>query len=147
MTNSQAFKLAHAMTKQVIQTGDNYAATFGLCLKQVKANAKVKMTSLQVVLVVLFAIISVITKEVKQVSLPTKKGQIAYANKEGDKVAFEVTTICDGGFVAKELYNRTITIFKLVNGLLVSSNGYVYDEKATQAWLAMYNAEQTRLVA
>ena len=38
MTNSQLFKLAHAMTKQVIQTGDNYQMTFGLCLKAIKAD-------------------------------------------------------------------------------------------------------------
>ena len=40
MTNSQLFKQAHAMTKQVIQTGDNYQATFSLCLKAVKADIK-----------------------------------------------------------------------------------------------------------
>ena len=36
MTNSQLFKLAHAMTKQFIKTGDNYQATFGLCIKVIK---------------------------------------------------------------------------------------------------------------
>ena len=146
MTNSQTFKLAHTMTKQVIQTGDNYQVTFGLCLKQVKAN-NTKMTSLQVILITLFALVSVITKEVKQVTLPTQKGTIIYANKQGDKVAFEVTTISTNGFVAKELYNRQITIFKLVNNKLVSSNGFEYDEKASQEWLAMYNTEQARLAA
>ena len=39
MTNSQLFKQAHAMTKQVIKTGDNYQVTFGLCLKAIKAEA------------------------------------------------------------------------------------------------------------
>lgn len=33
MDNSQAFKKAHQMTKQVIKAGDNYQATFGACLK------------------------------------------------------------------------------------------------------------------
>ena len=33
MTNSKLFKQAHAMTKQVIQKGDCYRATFGACLK------------------------------------------------------------------------------------------------------------------
>lgn len=146
MTNSQAFKLAHTMTKQVIQTGDNYQVTFGLCLKQVKAN-NVKMTTLQVVLVILFALVTVITKEVKQVSLPTQKGSIVYANKQGDKLAFEVTTISTNGFVAKELYNRQITIFKLVDNKLVSSNGFEYDEQASKAWLTMFNAEQARIAA
>lgn len=40
MTNSQLFKQAHAMTKQVIKTGDNYQTTFGLCLKAIKADIK-----------------------------------------------------------------------------------------------------------
>lgn len=40
MNNSQLFKQAHAMTKQVIQTGDNYQTTFGLCLKAIKADIK-----------------------------------------------------------------------------------------------------------
>lgn len=40
MNNSQLFKQAHAMTKQVIQTGDNYNTTFGLCLKAIKAGIK-----------------------------------------------------------------------------------------------------------
>lgn len=34
-----AFTQAHALTKQVIQAGDNYAATFALCLKQVHKEA------------------------------------------------------------------------------------------------------------
>ena len=33
MTNSVLFKQAHAMTKQVNQTGDCYRVTFGACLK------------------------------------------------------------------------------------------------------------------
>lgn len=37
MANSQLFKDAHAMTKQVIQTGDCYRITFGACLKLLKA--------------------------------------------------------------------------------------------------------------
>lgn len=36
--NSQLFKLAHAMTKQVIQTGDSYQATFSQSLKMIKNN-------------------------------------------------------------------------------------------------------------
>lgn len=40
MTNSQLFIQAHAMTKQVIQTGDNYQTTFGLCLKVIKDDIK-----------------------------------------------------------------------------------------------------------
>ena len=38
MNNSNMFKLAHKMTKQVIKSGDNYQATFGACLKLIKAD-------------------------------------------------------------------------------------------------------------
>lgn len=34
MKTSILFKQAHALTKQVIQTGDNYRVTFGACLKE-----------------------------------------------------------------------------------------------------------------
>ena len=47
MKNSQLFKLAHAMTKQVIQTGDNYQITFGLCLKAIKADQLKNAENLQ----------------------------------------------------------------------------------------------------
>lgn len=47
MTNSQAFKLAHTMTKQVIQTGDNYQTTFGACLKLIKADQLVNAANLK----------------------------------------------------------------------------------------------------
>ena len=40
MTNSQLFKQAHAMTKQVVKAGDNYQVTFGQCVKAIKAEAK-----------------------------------------------------------------------------------------------------------
>ena len=35
-----AFTQAHAMTKEIIQAGDNYAATFALCLKHINQKAK-----------------------------------------------------------------------------------------------------------
>lgn len=40
MTKSEIFKQAHALTKSVIQAGDNYHATFALCLKAVIADSK-----------------------------------------------------------------------------------------------------------
>jgi len=33
-----AFTQAHTMTKEIIQAGDNYAATFALCLKHIKGS-------------------------------------------------------------------------------------------------------------
>ena len=46
LTLSQLFKLAHKMTKQIIQKGDSYQATFGLCLKLIKAHFNKNVTSL-----------------------------------------------------------------------------------------------------
>lgn len=146
MTNSQLFKLAHAMTKQVIQTGDNYQVTFGQCLKVIKAEAKQTGFTATIVIIA-FAIIATMIKPVQTTELPTKKGYIVYANKDGQKVAFEVTTVSSNGFVAKELYNRKITIFKMVNNELVSSDGYVYDTQASEEWAVMYDKEQKRLAA
>ncbi|MBG23711.1 MAG: hypothetical protein CMF22_10345 [Idiomarinaceae bacterium] len=36
MTNSELFRKAHAMTRATIQDGDDYAATFAVCLKLAK---------------------------------------------------------------------------------------------------------------
>ena len=86
-------------------------------------------------------------KPVQNIKLPTKKGYVIYANKDGQKVAFEVTTVSNNGFVARELYNRKIVIFKMVNNELVSSDGYVYDMQASEDWSVMYDKEQKRLAA
>ena len=40
MTKSELFKAAHKLAKSVIQVGDNYSATFALCLKAVFAQSK-----------------------------------------------------------------------------------------------------------
>lgn len=37
MTKSELFKAAHKLAKSVIQAGDNYSATFSICLKAVYA--------------------------------------------------------------------------------------------------------------
>ena len=146
MTNSQLFKQAHAMTKQVIKTGDNYQVTFGLCLKVIKADTK-QVSFTATIVIIAFAIIATMIKPVQTIKLPTKKGYVIYANKDGQKVACEVTTVSSNGFVAKELYNRKITIFKMVNNELVSSDGYVYDAQASEDWAVMYDNEQKRFVA
>ena len=70
MTNSQLFKQAHAMTKQVIQTGDNYQATFGLCLKVIKAEAKqavVNNVNFLVVAVIVMTLVNNFPKVVSEV--------------------------------------------------------------------------------
>lgn len=46
LSNKQLFKLAHVMTKQVIQAGDNYQTTFGACLKLIKADYAKNVTSI-----------------------------------------------------------------------------------------------------
>jgi hypothetical protein len=40
MNTSAIFKAAHALTKATIQTSDNYAATFAICLKVIYAESK-----------------------------------------------------------------------------------------------------------
>ena len=40
MTKSQLFTKAHALTRQTVQTGDSYAATFAICLRIVYAENK-----------------------------------------------------------------------------------------------------------
>ena len=40
MTKSQLFTKAHALTRQTVQAGDSYHATFALCLKAVYAEQK-----------------------------------------------------------------------------------------------------------
>lgn len=52
------FTKAHKMTKEIIQAGDNYAATFALCLKhihQTEANKMVEMTDMQKLMAVYIA--------------------------------------------------------------------------------------------
>ena len=39
MTKSELFKKAHALTKATVKAGDNYLATFALCLKAIYAEA------------------------------------------------------------------------------------------------------------
>lgn len=59
MTNSQLFKAAHAMAKQVHVKGESYQVTFGACLKAIKAEL-VQAEAVKAVAVVNFAIIAVI---------------------------------------------------------------------------------------
>lgn len=43
MTNSKLFKKAHEMTKEILKSGDNYQATFGLVLSFLYAKGEVEM--------------------------------------------------------------------------------------------------------
>ncbi|MAX51220.1 MAG: hypothetical protein CMH22_05080 [Methylophaga sp.] len=63
MTNSQLFKKAHEMTRATVRDGDNYQATFGACLKIIKAQSERKVDFLEVVGSALnsFAIMLVVT--------------------------------------------------------------------------------------
>ena len=47
MNKSTLFKQAHAIVKKCIQVGDNYAATFTLCLKQAYKNRKISISDLR----------------------------------------------------------------------------------------------------
>ena len=145
ISNATLFKQAHAMTRATIQDGDCYRTTFGACLKAIKDSQSVKLSFIQTIVIILAAILFTANVTAETIELPSNKGAIVYANKNGQKVAFEVTTVSNNGFVAKELYSRKITIFKLSDNKLTSSNGYEYDAQASKEWLAMYNSEQKRL--
>ena len=160
ISNAALFKQAHAMCRATIQDGDCYRTTFGACLKAIKqdntkqAGKKIVKQAIATALpftmfftiVCLFmALVFAATAEAEAIELPSQKGAIVYANKDGQKVAFEVTTVSNNGFIAKDLYSRKITIFKLSNNKVTSSNGYSYDEQASKEWLTMYNSEQKRL--
>ena len=145
ISNAALFKQAHAMTRATIQTGDCYRTTFGACLKTIKDSQSVKLGFIQTIVIILVAILFTATVTAKAIELPSNKGAIVYANKNGQKVAFEVTTVSNDGFIAKDLYSRKITIFKLSNNKVTSRNGYNYDEQASKEWLDMYNSEQKRL--
>ena len=47
MNKSTLFKQGHALVKKYIQAGDNYSATFALCLKQAYKNLKLSITDLR----------------------------------------------------------------------------------------------------
>jgi hypothetical protein len=160
ISNAVLFKQAHAMARATIQDGDCYRTTFGACLKVIKqdntkqAGKKIVKQAIATALpftmfftiVCLFmALVFAATAEAEAIELPSQKGAIVYANKNGKKVAFEVTTVSANGFVAKDLYSRKITIFKLSDNKVTSSNGYNYDEQASKDWLNMYSSEQKRL--
>ena len=47
MTKSELFKAAHKLAKSVIQAGDNYSATFALCLKAVYAQSSSNVINIE----------------------------------------------------------------------------------------------------
>lgn len=44
MNKSELFRKAHALTKQIIQAGDDYRATFGAALKFVRENSQFRIS-------------------------------------------------------------------------------------------------------
>ena len=47
MTKSELFKAAHKLAKATIQAGDNYSATFALCLKAVYAQSSSNVINIE----------------------------------------------------------------------------------------------------
>ena len=136
MTNSQLFKQAHAMTKQVIKTGDNYQVTFGLCLKAIKADAKqVNFSFVAVIFITLLAIVKNILDEAqatinkKALSLPFA-GDIVTAYKGDIIKTFEVVKVCVSdeynGFYAKDTENNHRAIFSLKGDKITDTQGYEF---------------------
>ncbi len=87
MTNSNLFKQAHTMTKQVIQTGDNYQVTFGLCLKAIKADT-VKAINLQ-------------ARRDHHNAIAAMKGKGKIGDKVNDLYNIELTKIINNRMAAK----------------------------------------------
>ena len=92
MNKSALFKQAHAMTKQVIKTGDNYNATFALCLKQVIADSKqveqVKPTIFQVIIYTLLVILDGILDSEKCLRVRYKSTFDYYDNTSFETCAY-----------------------------------------------------------
>ena len=135
MTNSQLFKQAHAMTKQVIQKGDNYQVTFGACLKAIKAEQTVKIGFVAVIFITLLAIVKNILDEAqatinkKALSLPFT-GDIITAYKGGIIKTFEVVNvrISDdyNGFYARDTENNHRAIFSLKGDKITDTQGFEF---------------------
>ena len=135
MTNSQLFKQAHAMTKQVIKTGDNYQVTFGLCLKAIKAEQTVKIGFVAVIFIILLAIVKSILDEAqaainkKALSLPFA-GDIVTAYKGDIIKTFEVVKVCISdeynGFYAKDTENNSRAIFSLKGDKITDKQGFEF---------------------
>ena len=135
MTNSQLFKQAHAMTKQVIQAGDNYQITFGLCLKAIKDEQAIKIGFVAVIFITLLVIVKSILDEAqaainkKALSLPFA-GDIVTAYKGDIIKTFEVikVSISDeyNGFYAKDTENNARAIFSLKGDKITDTQGYEF---------------------
>ena len=135
MTNSQLFKLAHAMTKQVIKTGDSYQVTFGLCLKAIKAEQTVKIGFVATIFIILLAIVKSILDEAqaainkKALSLPFA-GDIVTAYKGDIIKTFEVVKVCISdeynGFYAKDTENNSRAIFSLKGDKITDKQGFEF---------------------
>ena len=88
ISNSVLFKQAHAMTKQVIQKGDDYRATFGACLKAIQDELK-QVPSVDLV-TVMSAIIAMVTAKIS-----VKNGDIIYRNNASLSTTYHTSKIID----------------------------------------------------
>lgn len=135
MSNSNLFKQAHAMTKQVIQTGDNYQVTFGLCLKAIKAQQTVKTSFVATFVIILLAIVKSVLDEAQDVinnkalSLPFT-GDIITAYKGDIVKTYEVVSVKIGneynGFFAKDTENNNRVIFSLKGDKITDTQGFEF---------------------
>lgn len=139
MTSSQLFKQAHAMTKQVIQTGDNYAATFGLCLKAIKAEqalqavktVTIKAKTLAPIFTIIYAVFAIITaiiEDAKAQALKVQAGKMAESvfsplRKRAKILAYE------GGTLYTEDDNGNVKSFSVYS---VSGGMFYAEEQSTE---------------
>lgn len=104
MNNSTAFKLAHTMTKQVIQTGDNYATTFGACLKMIKADQVKNAANLSA---------DLYRAQVNSKGANNKGDKVAdLINNEFAKMIIKRNTVAKPVEVKKGLFSKLASYFK-----------------------------------
>jgi len=107
MNTSNIFKAAHKLVKATIQTGDNYSATFAICLKTVYQMAANTLTSLEY-------------RKLRMVSKTTSNGATALMIKV-DSVA---DTFLSERAVFATLFGKSKT--KIDTGYIVTGRGETF---------------------
>lgn len=104
MNTSTIFKAAHALTKATVEAGDNYSATFAICLKTVYQMAANAMTVLDY-------------RRLEMVSKTTSNG----ANALMIKVGSAADTFLSENKVFATLFGKSKT--KIDTGYIVTGRG------------------------
>lgn len=107
MNTSNIFKKAHALTKATLKAGDNYAATFAICLKTVYQMAAKALTTLEF-------------RKMQAVSKTTKKGATA--------LMIKVSSIADEFLTSDKVFATLLGNNKIGTGYIVTGRGEVFTQ-------------------